>query len=350
MRVLKERRWSQVMNCSLFKAAARRGKIPLARKSRVGQQRRGQSLDFWLPWAAGLCAALNVSGPSVIHLPQSWCWMVPGRLATIRNFEAQDRREERLLVWKVREDEWFVATPDGQDVADELRSWVDAALVSSNRTHDRRVLGDMLQFSHGPSENACFLRARAIAHQDQMARGSSVGKDHNSWFDAFGTPMTVLSEGRDGLAGSLRQRFTGKGPALGKSQQPPSHCRASLATAMSTTGALLLAGEGYWRLLAKEHVGAKMGSEVVLGPGRRVSWQTGLPSLPVTEWPLWRKESRHPLQAGMFRNELEVMKLSADLLFCQSGIRDTVSTLEKIHLPRRRTRRRLEKRRTRRRR
>ena len=39
--------------------------------------------------------------------------------------EAQDRMEDGLLFWKVLEDGWGVATPDGLVLVEELLSWVD---------------------------------------------------------------------------------------------------------------------------------------------------------------------------------------------------------------------------------
>ena len=58
---------------------------------------------------------------------QSWSeWMVPWRLGTVRKHEAPGRWKERLLLWKVRDEEWVVAAPDGQVYVEEFRSWVDA--------------------------------------------------------------------------------------------------------------------------------------------------------------------------------------------------------------------------------
>ena len=55
---------------------------------------------------------------------QSWSeWMVSRRLATVRHYETQGRSEEILPLQVVSADGWVVATPHGQVLVEELRSW-----------------------------------------------------------------------------------------------------------------------------------------------------------------------------------------------------------------------------------
>ena len=103
-----------------------------------------------------------------MHGASSESWRAPvlvrvggaRRLTPVRHCESLGRWEERLLLWKVRDEEWVVTAPDGQVFVGELRSCVDATPVTSSC----RV--------------SLFLRPRAIAHQDQAARGEAIGKDH----------------------------------------------------------------------------------------------------------------------------------------------------------------------------
>ena len=74
---------------------------------------------------------------------------------------------------------------DGQDHIEELRSWVHAAPVTFWGNYDRWVVGDVLQFSLGADEAAgesLSSQARAITHQDQVARGEPIGRDHDRFF------------------------------------------------------------------------------------------------------------------------------------------------------------------------
>ena len=66
-------------------------------------------------------------------------------------------------------------------------------------------------------------------------------------------------------------------------------------------GALLLAVEGHLWLLAKESGGAKLGTEVVLGPSSRVVGDRAFFVIG-DEW------SRFPLQTAMFWTRVEVME------------------------------------------
>ena len=83
--------------------------------------------------------------------------MVLRRLASVRHFEKLGRWEERLLLWKVRDEEWVVTALDGRAHVEELLSWVDAAPFSGK--YNRRVVGDVLHFIQWLMvllEKACF--------------------------------------------------------------------------------------------------------------------------------------------------------------------------------------------------
>ena len=139
----------------------------------VGHVVRWRPLVSSWPYVDGLFTALVASHRNVIQCierrarvgeRQSWSgWVVPGRLATVRHYEARGRWEERLLLWKVRDEEWVVTAPDWEASVEELRS---------RGTYGRRVVGDVFAVQPGADEavrERLFSRARVIAHQDQAA-------------------------------------------------------------------------------------------------------------------------------------------------------------------------------------
>ena len=89
--------------------------------------------------------------------------MVVGRLATVRHFEAQGKREETVLFWSV------VAAPDRQ-------VFVGASVVD---TVPLSIAGNYQPGGRRSRLRELFLRARAIAHQNQTASGESAGKDYD---------------------------------------------------------------------------------------------------------------------------------------------------------------------------
>ena len=83
--------------------------------------------------------------------------LVTERHAAVQTLEARQysqvmnsgRWRERLLLRKVRDEEQVVTAPGGQVYVEVLRSRVDAAPVTFSGNYDRRVVGDVLQFSQG---------------------------------------------------------------------------------------------------------------------------------------------------------------------------------------------------------
>ena len=74
----------------------------------------------------------SLRAPSLVRLDGAQ------RLATVRHYEAPGRWEERLLLWKMGEEDWVVTAPDGQ-VYVEIRSWVDATPVTFTGNYEGRA-------------------------------------------------------------------------------------------------------------------------------------------------------------------------------------------------------------------
>ena len=69
-----------------------------------------------------------------------------------------------------------MAAPGGQVFVEPFRSWVDATPVSFGGNNDRKVVGDVLQFSQGADEavrERLFLRARPEVNLLQTITTSS---------------------------------------------------------------------------------------------------------------------------------------------------------------------------------
>ena len=161
------KRWSRVMSsvCVTWMLSTSRGVFLLASSSRVGQLCYCKFLTYSWPRLAGPCAALSANRCRIERELVRACPGPNGRygqLATARNYKAQGRWKERLLCWRVREDSWVVATPDGQVLVEELRSSVDAAPVSLGDTRSqgcRRCVAVSVSELTRPSESvgSCVL-------------------------------------------------------------------------------------------------------------------------------------------------------------------------------------------------
>ena len=141
--------------------------------------------------------------------PSRWC----------PRYEALARWEERLLLWKVRDEEWVVTAPDGRVYVEELPSLVGAQ-VTFGRV---RPPGCWRRVAVQPGADEAS-REPSSGHRPSGSRGELSGKDHERFFDAFGAPMTVTFEHGERFLREFVNVSLAR--SLDKSRQPSFRCMA----------------------------------------------------------------------------------------------------------------------------